>query len=117
MPVIYGDATDPEFIGSLPLGRAQWAVSAMPEHQTGLTHEDARIALIQALRFHGFAGRIAVAAQRAADVDRLREAGAGLVFLPFQDAADHAVDLMLGGEPAERAVIDTGAEEGGEQVA
>jgi Kef-type K+ transport system membrane component KefB len=117
MPVIYGDATDPEFVGSLPLGGAQWAVSAMPEHQTGLTHEDPRIALIQALRFHGFAGRIAAAAQRAADVDRLREAGAGLVFLPFQDAADHAVDLILGDRPAERTVIGAETIEDGEQVA
>jgi hypothetical protein len=32
----------------------------------------------------------------------LREAVADLVFLPFQDAADQAVDLMLRGEPAER---------------
>jgi Kef-type K+ transport system membrane component KefB len=117
LPVIYGDATDPEFIGSLPLGGAQWAVSAVPEHQTGVTHVDPRISLIQALRFHGFAGRIAVAAQRAADVDRLREAGAGLVLLPFQDAADRAVDLMLGGEPAERAVPDAETEADGEQAA
>jgi Kef-type K+ transport system membrane component KefB len=115
--VIYGDATDPEFVGSLPLGDAQWAVSAVPEHQTGLTHVDPRISLIQALRFHGFAGRIAVAAQRAADVARLREAGAGLVFLPFHDAADHAVDLMLGDRPAERAVIDSDPEGDAEQVA
>jgi Kef-type K+ transport system membrane component KefB len=117
MPVIYGDATDPEFVGTLPLGGAQWAVSAVPEHQTGVTHVDPRISLVQALRFHGFAGRIAVAAQRAADVDRLREAGAGLVLLPFQDAADHAVDLMLGGEPAERAVTDAETEADGEQAA
>jgi voltage-gated potassium channel Kch len=37
MEVIYGDATDPELIGSLPLSGAKWAVSAVPEHQTGLT--------------------------------------------------------------------------------
>jgi Kef-type K+ transport system membrane component KefB len=113
--VIYGDATDPEFIGALPLGAAKWAVSAVPEHQTGLTHEDPRVALIQALRFHGFAGRIAVASQRASDVDRLRKAGADLVFLPFHDAADQAVALMLEGEPAERALLEVAAEE--EQVA
>jgi Kef-type K+ transport system membrane component KefB len=105
-PVIYGDATDPEFIGSLPLGSARWAIAAVPEHQTGLTHDETRIALIQALRFHRFAGRIAVAAQHAADVDRLRAAGADLVFLPFQDAADQAVDLMLKGEPVERALLE-----------
>jgi Kef-type K+ transport system membrane component KefB len=111
MTVIYGDATDPEFIGSLPLGTAKWAVSAVPEHRTGLTHDDPRTALIQALRFQSFGGRIAVAAQHAADVDRLRAAGADLVFLPFQDAADQAVDLMLKGEPVERALLEVAAEE------
>jgi Kef-type K+ transport system membrane component KefB/Trk K+ transport system NAD-binding subunit len=112
---IYGDATDPEFTGSLPLGGAKWAVSAVPEHQTGLTHEDPRIALIQALRFHGFTGRIAVTAQRSVGVDRLRAAGADIVLLPFQDAADQAVRLLLGGEPTERILIEAEAKE--EQVA
>jgi Kef-type K+ transport system membrane component KefB len=111
MAVIYGDATDPEFIGSLPLDGARWVVSAVPEHQTGVTHDEPRVALIQALRFHGYGGRIAVAAQRIAEVERLREAGADLVFLPFQDAADQAVALMLDGEPAERALLEVVAAE------
>jgi Kef-type K+ transport system membrane component KefB/Trk K+ transport system NAD-binding subunit len=113
--VIYGDATDPEFIGSLPLGGARWAISAVPEHHPGLTHDDPRIALIQALRFHGFAGRIAVASQHAVDVERLREGGADLVFLPFHDAADRAVALLLSGEPADRILTRAEVEE--EQVA
>ena len=117
MEVVYGDATDPEFIGSLPLGGARWAVSAVPEHRTGLTHEDPRIALIQALRFHKFEGRIAVAAPRAGDVDRLCEANADLVLLPFQDAADRAADLILRGEPAERVLIEAETQEEREQVA
>jgi Kef-type K+ transport system membrane component KefB len=117
MEVVYGDATDPEFIGSLPLGGARWAVSAVPEHRTGLTHEDPRIALIQALRFHKFGGRIAVAAPRGGDVDRLCEAGADLVLLPFQDAADRAADLILRGEPAERVLIEAETQEEREQVA
>src|SRR5918996_3646729 len=112
---IYGDATDPEFTGSLPIRGAKWAISAVPEHHTGLTHEDPRIALIQALRLHGFAGRIAVASQHAADVERLREGGADLVFLPFHDAADQAVALLLSGEPAERHLSEAEVEE--EQVA
>jgi Trk K+ transport system NAD-binding subunit len=115
MQVIYGDATDPEFTGSLPLGGARWAISAVPEHHTGLTHDDPRIALIQALRFHGFAGRIAVASQHAVDVERLHEGGADLVFLPFHDAADQAVALLLSGEPAERILARAEVEE--EQVA
>jgi hypothetical protein len=65
----------------------------------------------------GFGGRIAVATQRTAGAERLRAAGADLVFLPFQDAADRAVDLMLGGEPPERALDATKAEEEREEVA
>ena len=49
MPVVFGDATDPEFIAGLPLRGVQWAVAAVPGHQTGLTHEDARLALVHAL--------------------------------------------------------------------
>jgi Kef-type K+ transport system membrane component KefB len=115
--VVYGDATDPEFVGSLPLGTAQWAVSAVPEHQTGLTHHDPRIALIEALRFHGFTGRTAVAAQRASHVERLREGGADLVFLPFQDAAHQAVALLLGQEAPARRQIEPAAKKDREQVA
>jgi hypothetical protein len=70
--------------------------------------------LIQALRFHGFAGKVAVASPRAIDVERLHEAGADLVFLPLQDAADQAVALMLSGESAERVLIE--AEVENEQV-
>ena len=51
------------------------------------------------------------------DAERLREAGDDLVFLPFQDVADRAVDLMLGGEPPERALMATEADEVREEVA
>ena len=114
---IYGDATDPEFIGSLPLGAAQWVVLAVPEHQTGLTHEDPRLALLQSLRLNGFTGRIAVSAQRAIDTERLREAGADLVFLPVQDAADQAVALMLGRKASTRTLVEAEIKEEREQVA
>jgi hypothetical protein len=67
--------------------------------------------LIQALRFHGFTGKVAVAAPRAIEVERLREAGADLVLLPFQDAADQAVALMLSGEAGERVLIEAEVEE------
>jgi len=56
-----------------------------------------------------------VASQHAVDVDRLREGGADLVFLPFHDAADQAVALLLSGEPADRILTPAEVEE--EQVA
>jgi hypothetical protein len=58
-----------------------------------------------------------VAAQRIAEVERLRAAGADLVFLPFQDAADQAVALMLEGEPAERDLLEVAAAEQEKQLA
>lgn len=94
--VLYGDATDPEFISILPLGGADWAVSAVPEHETGLTQDDSRAALIHALRDHGFQGKIAVTSHREEDCERLRTAGADLILQPFQDAADQASDLLTG---------------------
>jgi Kef-type K+ transport system membrane component KefB len=89
----YGDATDPEFIANLPL-TADWAVATMPVYVTGLTHEDPRRAIIQALRAGGFRGRIAVTSSRTETSAALRAAGADLVLEPFEDAADRAVELF-----------------------
>jgi hypothetical protein len=97
---IYGDATDPEFLASLPLDRARWAVSSIPSHAPGLTHEDHRLALIAALRDQRFQGRIAVTAHSGAAASALERRGADLVLLPFQDAARHAAEVISGVEAA-----------------
>jgi hypothetical protein len=47
---VYGDACDHEFIGHLPLKSVKWVVSAMPQHDLGLTHEDPRLVLIDGLK-------------------------------------------------------------------
>jgi len=107
----YGDATDPEFLASLPLSRIKWAVSTIPSIAPGVTHDDHRRALIQALRAAGFEGRIAVTSHVDAEAEALREAGADLIFEPFQDAADRAAELLASGEVPER--IDT--EDSGDQ--
>ena len=93
---LYGDATDPEFIASLPLSGVGWAVSAVPEHETGVMQNHSRAALIHTLRGHGFQGKIAVTSHREDDWERLRSAGADLILQPFQDAADQASDLLTG---------------------
>ena len=93
--VIHGDATDPEFVLQLPLNNVRWAVSAVPEHDTGLTHEDTRRGLIGALRQAGFAGGIAVATHNDATADHLYASGADLVLSPFRDAAARAAELLL----------------------
>jgi len=93
--VVYGDVTDPELIASLPLSDVRWAVAAVPQHETGITHEDARHSLINALQMSGFAGRVAVTAYPVGDTVPLAIHGADIVLQPFRDAADQAVHLIL----------------------
>ncbi len=105
LDVYYGDAADPEFVGGLPLDGARSVVSTIPVHPTGLSHEDARRTIIQAVRSAGFDGRIAVTSHSQTDTDRLMASGADFVLEPFQDAADRAVDLLSGGIAVERTEI------------
>ncbi|MDZ7643791.1 MAG: cation:proton antiporter [Woeseiaceae bacterium] len=98
----FGDATDPEFVADLPLSPAEWIVSTVPVHPTGLSHEDTRATLIQLTRTAGFSGRVAVASHHPPDTDELLGAGADLVLEPFQDAADRAVELLCGAPEEER---------------
>jgi Kef-type K+ transport system membrane component KefB len=106
---VYGDAMDPEFVASLPLAHAKWAIATMPAHDTGVFHEDPRIALINALEEQHFQGRIAVTNRHDADTLTLHKAGAHLVLEPFQDAADQAVQLLASEQKPERLapVVDT----------
>lgn len=101
----YGDATDPEFVTELPLAQAEWIVSTVPIHPTGLSHEDARTTLIQLTRTAGFRGRVAVTSHSARDTEDLFGAGADLVLEPFQSAADRAADLLCGAPAEERTEI------------
>ncbi|MEM8988433.1 MAG: cation:proton antiporter [Pseudomonadota bacterium] len=102
---VYGDATDPEFISHLPLSGSRWAVSAVPEFDASLTADDARLSLIRTLKSQNYQGRIAVTCHREVDVEPLRAADADLVLLPFQDAADRAVELLFEGERPERMEV------------
>jgi Kef-type K+ transport system membrane component KefB len=105
--VVFGDATDPEFLGHLPLAKAEWLVMAVPEHDTGLSHDDPRQALLRAVRALGFTGKIAVAAQREATAQNLQAEHADLVLMPYRDAAFAAARMIIGVAPApEHAVED-----------
>jgi Kef-type K+ transport system membrane component KefB len=108
----FGDATDPEFVSELPLAHAEWIVSTVPIHPTGLSHEDTRTTLIQLTRTAGFPGRVAVASHSMSDSQILFGAGADMVLEPFQDAADRAVDLLCGAGPEERTNIPEISTEG-----
>ncbi|MBF0586249.1 cation:proton antiporter [Prosthecochloris sp. N3] len=87
---IYGDASDQEFLAGLPLDGVKWVISAVSQHELGLTHEDPRLVLIDALKTLRFPGRIAVSTQRLKEKEMLKERGADVVFLPFDDAAGEA---------------------------
>jgi Kef-type K+ transport system membrane component KefB len=93
--VVYGDASDPERLQSLPLAAARWVVVTLPGLERGLTHDDPRRAILQSLRAAGFAGRVAVVARSAEEESELARLGADIVLVPFEDAADRAVELLL----------------------
>jgi Kef-type K+ transport system membrane component KefB len=96
---LYGDATDSEFLSHLPLGDVDWVVVAVPFHREGVTHQDPRNVLLDTLERSGRRARVAAAAHHAGDAARLRERGVEVVLMPFRDAADRAVELILD-EPA-----------------
>jgi Kef-type K+ transport system membrane component KefB len=84
----YGDAEDPEFTMSLPLSSASWVVSTLPSL-------DVNAAIAHGLSVAGYTGDFAATAHRLQDADRLHQLGASRVLLPFSDAADQAIDLIL----------------------
>jgi len=96
----YGDVFDPDLPAQLPLAGARWAICAVPFHPSGLTHQDARVTLLTALRHHGFGGAVAVTAHGETEAAWLTRKGADLVFHPFADAAERAVALLLGRDAA-----------------
>jgi len=93
----YGDAADPEFIAGLPLQETKWAVLAVPVHLTGLSHQEPRTALLQIVRKLGYTVKVAVVSHSPSDTEELRAAGADLVLEPFENAADHAAELIAKG--------------------
>lgn len=102
---VYGDASDPEFIANLDLEGVGWVVTSVPELIAGVTHDDTRLALIHALRLREFTGKVAITCHRPADGEWLRESGADLVLLPFQDAADQAAELLTGAQQKPRLEV------------
>lgn len=92
---VFGDVEDPELLASLPLEEAAWIISTTSD-------VDANLALASAAQEHDFPGRLAVTAHGPADAERLDDAGADLVLLPFAAAADHVLaDLDLAGSTVE----------------
>lgn len=97
---VFGDAEDPEFPASLPLSGTRWVISSVPDRQINRV-------LIQSLESHGYNGSIAVTAYNRSDVKALSATGADVVFYPFTDAAQQAVDaLVLADQQESRRKMD-----------
>lgn len=86
--VRYGDAEDPEFLATLPLGQARWVLSCVREMPVNL-------ALLHGLRDYGYSGQVAVTAHSFKNAEQLKDAGADNVLMPYADAAAEAVDSMF----------------------
>lgn len=93
--VIYGDACDNDFLESLNIHNIKYIISAMPQRDFGLTHEDPRIVLIKGLKSMQYDGKIIVSTQHEEEEKHLLKAGADLVLLPYHDAAEMAVENIL----------------------
>ncbi|MEM7488481.1 MAG: NAD-binding protein, partial [Pseudomonadota bacterium] len=103
--VVFGDATDPEFLAHLPLRDAAWLVLAVPEHDTGLTHNDPRHGLLRAVRDLGYDGKVAVAAHGETSAMALGDGRADLVLMPYRDAAVAAARMILGNQAPHRPAL------------
>ncbi|WP_068304037.1 cation:proton antiporter [Pararhodobacter sp. CCB-MM2] len=96
----YGDATDPEFVGHLPLRGVRAVISAVPPGRDGgrvLSEAEAHPALLHALKAAGYDGTVAVTVNRRDEADAFRVLGATLVLSPFEDAAEKAVEKIAEG--------------------
>jgi Kef-type K+ transport system membrane component KefB/Trk K+ transport system NAD-binding subunit len=87
IPVVYGDASDPELFDRLPLANVNWVVSTAPDIDTSRE-------LLHHLREKGFRGRVALAARTADEGDVLRLEGADVLLRPYADAAEQAADAL-----------------------
>lgn len=88
IPVAYGDVSDPEFLGALPIADLKWVVCTVRDGPT------ARL-LIHGLRTMGSQARLAVAASEHSHHQSLHAAGVELVLTPYSDAADAALAQIL----------------------
>ncbi len=87
VPVLYGDAEDPELFEHLPLDKTRWVVDATGQVESGIT-------LLHVLQARGFAGRVALTARTPEDQARLQGVGADLVLCPFMEAGEQAADAL-----------------------
>jgi Kef-type K+ transport system membrane component KefB len=84
----YGDAEDPEFIGSLPLARTKWVVSTVRDRSINRM-------LLHGLREQGYRGKVALSSTSRYDTTMFEQEGVDMVLIPYDDAAKEAADRLL----------------------
>jgi Kef-type K+ transport system membrane component KefB len=87
LPVHFGDGEDPDFLETLPLAQARWAITTFPQWESNR-------ALLHALQGARFGGHLAAAARDAGHARELARAGVQTILNPFDDAADHAAERL-----------------------
>ena len=85
--VIYGDLTDDEIYDHLPLNSVEWIVSTVRVR-------DPNLIMLDNLKDRSFKGYIALTANNEREARLYEKKGAKLVFYPFRDASEHAVDEL-----------------------
>lgn len=87
VPVLYGDMADPDMHEQLPLNKARWVISTVRSKEMNL-------ALLSNLKKNEFTGKVALTATSNREAKEFEQAGANLVFRPFQDAMEQAADSL-----------------------
>ena len=94
-PVHYGDAEDPEFISALSLSHVKWIISTADDPHVSLS-------LLSGLHEQNFQGKIAVTAHSHTLADKLKQSGADLVLIPYEDAGKGAAAQIMEMEATEQ---------------
>ncbi len=96
--VVFGDATDAEFVRTLHFEHIRWVVSSIRD-------ESVNTVLMRAIRDAGFGGYTAIAAQGTDEILPADGPQSELVLSPFADAAVQAADLILEEEEVKARII------------
>jgi len=95
LPIRYGDCTASEFLESLPLQKARWVVSTLPDMASNRD-------MVRGLRELDFAGEVAIVARDEEDGAALTELGVPTVIYPMRNAVDYAAVTLAEIVGAER---------------
>ncbi len=87
LPVLYGDAEDPDLPEALPMTRVRWVISTIREDTTS-RH------IISAFRRHGYEGKIVVSSDDPATAVQMESAGADAALLPLPVAARSLIEMI-----------------------